>query len=323
MAVFDGDEDLISRVGVFSPLFNHFGLKSFSSIGAEVLCLNSGFEMNLKTKIGMLVMERDNPEMISLMFVNQSYSKCLEQILQVLQILYRRLMTIETEEPSNFVDIACALVPELRYTRTRDTRNPKNPTKKAIHQPSIKINIQDTDEISKFNMRRRVAITAGLERLYSTHSANLSPTMNVVSSIAKTFVSGTDYSTVILVTPAEIKEIAKKRIASNRLEEVLLRSNVIEPLNYRKIGIDHFSPMNRLKLVAANATPKKKAAINIFPDPESINLLNIQIPSDTLREIYDDYGVIKVFEKMLPERQSDSNRIPLGLSVNEYLMILE
>ncbi|KAJ3064182.1 hypothetical protein HDU98_000117 [Podochytrium sp. JEL0797] len=122
MAVFEGDEDLVARVGIYSPNFRHAGLMSLTPIGVETLCLDSGFAMHLKWKTGVMALnaERHNRQFMSLLFSEELYSNCLEQVLKAMSIIYRRLMTIESEEQCNFIDASHVLIPELRRARYRE-----------------------------------------------------------------------------------------------------------------------------------------------------------------------------------------------------------
>ncbi|ORY37641.1 hypothetical protein BCR33DRAFT_448541 [Rhizoclosmatium globosum] len=105
MAAFEGDEDPVVRFGVYTPSFRHIGLSSLTPVGVEALCLDSGFSMHNKWKRGVMALnaERHSPEQMSLLFSEESCSACLELVLKALPVVYRRLMTIESEELSNFV----------------------------------------------------------------------------------------------------------------------------------------------------------------------------------------------------------------------------
>ncbi|KAJ3023741.1 UNVERIFIED_CONTAM: hypothetical protein HDU68_008464 [Siphonaria sp. JEL0065] len=379
MAAFEGDEDLSERFGIYAPSLRHFGLTSLTPVGIEVLCLDSGFSMDFKFKRGVMALnsERWNPEMMSLMFSEESYAACLEQVLKAMPTIYRRLMTIETDELTNFTSAACALIPELRRARhkealskptnsmtSKDTNEPElypivwKPTigkiagSKSIQSSSfgIAINIEGADSAETvekslenyYDPSREASREASRRSSRGSNSAmgsmmkstafsafdvskeegfqltNLSPLMNVRSQSMTLFMSGTD--TVTLLTEEENQQL-KKRLASNALEGILVQATDLP--DYKSMGIDDFMPIHRLRLVANKIQQQKKPLPVILPDPKSIALLNALIPSNSLWAKYEDYGENPEYVKMLPEREGDPERIPLGLPIEEYLMRMD
>ncbi|KAJ3394200.1 hypothetical protein HDU84_009520 [Entophlyctis sp. JEL0112] len=383
MATFDGDEDLVERVGVYSPWFQHVGFMSLTTTGIEALCLDSGFNMDLKDKIGLLPLnaERSRKDVISFMFCNKSYTACLEQILQVLPVLYRRLMTIESEEETNLVvswiisvpkradaffqEVATTIIPELRRSRRREALFGKNgnlSTTIVAHDPELypvqwkfsterllagkkhsiettadgfefEINIEKADslsnscELSHTQLARPPSsvVSADDISMLGFSRDGLSPIMNVSTenlrnSDLNLFVGGADTTTVSILTSTENTHISK-RLAANRLEEVIVLSRAVDLPDYAALGIQDFSPLQRVKLITANKNKNEKPMPAIMPDPKSISLLNSLIPSNSLWAKYEDYGEIEEYEPMHLNEIRD--RIPLGLPPEEYLELVE
>ncbi|KAI9327371.1 hypothetical protein BDR26DRAFT_1012734 [Obelidium mucronatum] len=371
MAVFDGDQDLTERVGIYSPNFRHVGLAGLTSIGIEVLCLDSGLSMDFKFKRGVMALnsERLDSERMSLMFSEESCSTCIEQVLKAMPTIYRRLMTIESDELTNFTDVAYCLIPELRRARHREALFKRNSRiednepefYQVIWRPQIgkitgshslgtsslgiEINIEDADSAHNLrqssidksrggslmsrgggssslmgSMMKSTAFSAfDVSKEEGFHVTNLSPLMNINSqSSMSVFMSGTD--TVTLLTKEENQQL-KKRLASNALEGILVQATDLP--DYKTMGIDDFNPIHRLRVVANKTQQTKKPLPVILPDPKSIALLNTLIPSYSLWAKYEDYGEIQEYQKMMPERDGDPNRVPKGLPVEEYLRIME
>ncbi|KAJ3404256.1 Ankyrin repeat and BTB/POZ domain-containing protein 1 [Chytriomyces hyalinus] len=347
MAAFEGDQDLVNRVGLYSPNFRHYGLMSLTSVGAETLLIDSGFLFDAKNKIGAIALnaERTNKEYMSIMFSDKQHSACLEQALRAIVLLYRRLMTIEAEEVCNFIDIAYCIVPELRRARHREAIfDPSyvhigqaipelykvqwriengylgtSETEDDVSGMGIAIMVEDTENNDVANEYKSAGVlTDGLAAKFEV--TNLSPVANVASNDLSVFVSSNDV--VSLLTTAENRQI-QKRLASNKLEEVVAAA--MDLPDYKAIGIlDEFNPMNRIRILARRQQLKRFMFPAIRPDPKSIALLNTLIPSNALWGKYADYGDEQhEYQMVLPERFDDPNRIPLGLTPEQYLIFLD
>ncbi|KAI8622091.1 hypothetical protein BC830DRAFT_871680 [Chytriomyces sp. MP71] len=356
MAVYEGDEDLVNRVGLYSPHFMHYGMHTMTSVGVETFLLNSGFLLHMREKIGLMCLnsERTDKERVSIMFSHQNQSDCLELVLQAIVALYRRFMTIEGEEPSNFVDIALCLVPELRRARHREAifNNPahettsidpefypvkwQNSRQLSTYQQayssnvgiSIRIDLADAeDDPTELAARQHkatgstslAALTASQDAF---HEASLSPVARVhAPGEMSLFVAGND--TVQLLTSVENEQI-RKRLASNRLEEIVVQ--VVDLPQVQALPgdkFDEFSPVHRVRLLAKRKLLLQAPMPTVMPDPKSIALLNSLIPSNALWGKYLDYGEEEEYELVMPERLDDPDRIPLGLPMEQYLQILD
>ncbi|KAJ3238961.1 hypothetical protein HDU81_006776 [Chytriomyces hyalinus] len=344
MAAFEGDQDLVNRVGLYSPNFRHYGLMSLTSVGAETLLIDSGFLFDVKNKVGAIALnaERTNNEYMSIMFSDKQHSSCLEQALRAIVLLYRRLMTIEAEEVCNFIDIAYCIVPELRRARHREAifdpsyihigetipelykvqwrmesgYSGTSETEDDFSGMGIAIMVEDTE--NKDVNKSTGVLTDVLEAKFE--EMNLSPVANVTSNDLSVFVSSNDV--VSLLTSAENRQI-QKRLASNKLEEIV--AVAMDLPDYKAIGIlDEFNPMNRIRILARRQQLRRSSFPAIRPDPKSIALLNALIPSNALWAKYEDYGdEQQEYQMVLPERFDDPNRIPLGLTSEQYLIFLD
>ncbi|KAJ3211858.1 hypothetical protein HDU82_004672 [Entophlyctis luteolus] len=310
MATFDGDEDLVERVGVYSPWFQHVGFMSLTTTGIEALCLDSGFNMDLKEVATTIIPElRRSRRREALFGKNGNLST-----------------TIVAHDPE--------LYPvQWKFSTERLLAGKKHSIETTADGFEFEINIEKADslsnscELSHTQLARPPSsvVSADDISMLGFSRDGLSPIMNVSTenlrnSDLNLFVGGADTTTVSILTSTENTHISK-RLAANRLEEVIVLSRAVDLPDYAALGIQDFSPLQRVKLITANKNKNEKPMPAIMPDPKSISLLNSLIPSNSLWAKYEDYGEIEEYEPMHLNEIRD--RIPLGLPPEEYLELRE
>ncbi|KAJ3417364.1 hypothetical protein HDV05_004829 [Chytridiales sp. JEL 0842] len=344
-------KDLKDKFAVCSFKYENAAIKDITSVAFSAVCLDSGVHFDYKWRTGTIVPVTDNANRsVGIICCEDSAVRCVQETLTTMCIIYRRLLTIEKADRTNFMAIARSLSHELIRLRHREALKTMNytpegdeelfpiqwtPTEATENEfvPIAPILISVTRcEDAFFQTEIDGPPTPSTAVLNPKEEApaeivTLTPTFTLQKSKkgSSTLVSYDEMGTAI-VTETEASDIQKRNLLT-ALEEFL--NPIMVPPDLQKLGIKDFAPKRVERenpkdyyITSMGTKIRKDVMPECRPDITSIQILNTRIPSQILWKLYDDYGDSIDFTEMLPEHWKDPRRIPTGLPMEEYMQIV-